>query len=79
MILCPHCQSPDNGVKDSRPAPGNQIRRRRYCDTCKTNFTTYEVVNGSVLTDAQAATALVLVDECQRGLSLIADAIGRPT
>jgi len=42
-LKCPHCQSTDYGVIDSRPS-GNSVWRRRKCNTCQQRFTTYESV-----------------------------------
>ena len=40
---CPFCQAEDTRVIDSRlVASGEQIRRRRECQTCAERFTTYE-------------------------------------
>ena len=40
---CPFCQAEDTRVIDSRlVAGGEQIRRRRECQTCAERFTTYE-------------------------------------
>ena len=44
-MKCPHCQSPDSKVVESRDvASGESIRRRRECEKCGTRFTTYERV-----------------------------------
>ena len=40
---CPYCHAEDTRVIDSRlVASGDQIRRRRECQTCSERFTTYE-------------------------------------
>jgi transcriptional repressor NrdR len=42
-MLCPHCQTIDNAVIDSRLTDNNSaIRRRRECIKCKNRFTTFE-------------------------------------
>ena len=42
---CPFCQNPDSFVKDSRIIQNGEItRRRRYCSSCKSKFTTFEKV-----------------------------------
>ncbi len=42
---CPHCGSADTEVKDSRPATGiPSIRRRRRCTSCRSRFSTYELI-----------------------------------
>ncbi|WP_299977148.1 transcriptional regulator NrdR [uncultured Pseudoteredinibacter sp.] len=41
---CPFCSEEDTKVIDSRlVAEGDQVRRRRECQTCRERFTTYEV------------------------------------
>jgi transcriptional regulator NrdR family protein len=40
-IPCPKCRCPSSTVLDSR-ATGQQTRRRRQCDRCKTRFNTME-------------------------------------
>ena len=49
-MRCPFCGHEDTQVKDSRPTDDNSaIRRRRYCPSCGSRFTTFErVVNGIV-------------------------------
>lgn len=40
---CPFCHKADTYVKDSRDAEqGLVVRRRRYCESCKGRFTTFE-------------------------------------
>lgn len=40
---CPFCSDQDTKVIDSRlVAEGDQVRRRRECQTCKERFTTFE-------------------------------------
>lgn len=41
-MRCPKCKKKTD-VVDSRPAAGNQVRRRRKCPKCSHKFTTYEV------------------------------------
>ena len=44
-MRCPFCGHEDTQVKDSRPTEENAaIRRRRYCDSCGSRFTTFERV-----------------------------------
>lgn len=44
-MKCPYCSQPDTQVKDSRPSDdGLAIRRRRYCASCNSRFTTFERV-----------------------------------
>ncbi|NDF11503.1 MAG: transcriptional repressor NrdR [Proteobacteria bacterium] len=42
---CPFCGFEDTQVKDSRPSEdGAAIRRRRFCTSCESRFTTFERV-----------------------------------
>ena len=42
-MRCPFCVHNDTQVKDSRPTEENAtIRRRRYCPSCGSRFTTFE-------------------------------------
>jgi transcriptional repressor NrdR len=42
-MRCPFCGHDDTQVKDSRPTEDNSaIRRRRYCPSCESRFTTFE-------------------------------------
>ena len=42
-MRCPFCSSDETQVKDSRPTEDNSaIRRRRYCPSCGSRFTTFE-------------------------------------
>lgn len=44
-MKCPYCGFEDTQVKDSRPnEEGDVIRRRRFCPSCDSRFTTYEKV-----------------------------------
>lgn len=46
---CPFCSHSDTRVIDSRLlGDGDQIRRRRECQTCKARFTTYETAELSL-------------------------------
>jgi len=50
-MRCPFCGSDDTQVKDSRPTEDNAtIRRRRYCTSCGSRFTTFERVQLRELT-----------------------------
>jgi transcriptional repressor NrdR len=47
---CPYCKHSDTKVLDSRVADdGNQIRRRRVCQSCEKRFTTVELMQLTVL------------------------------
>lgn len=41
-MKCPHCESEESFVLDSRPS-ANGLRRRRKCTSCAQKFTTYEL------------------------------------
>lgn len=44
-MICPHCNSDNDRVIDSRACDdGRSIRRRRICNHCHKRFTTYERV-----------------------------------
>ena len=48
---CPFCNHDDTQVKDSRPSEdGSSIRRRRFCPSCESRFTTFERVQLRELT-----------------------------
>lgn len=44
-MKCPHCQSPDTKVLDTRTQKGGEsTRRRRECENCQARFTTIETI-----------------------------------
>lgn len=50
-MKCPFCSHADTQVKDSRPSEdGLTIRRRRFCSSCNSRFTTFERVQLRELT-----------------------------
>ena len=50
-MRCPFCGAEESQVKDSRPTDDNSaIRRRRYCPSCGSRFTTFERVQLRELT-----------------------------
>lgn len=50
-MRCPFCGNADTQVKDSRPTEDNaSIRRRRYCASCGSRFTTFERIQLRELT-----------------------------
>jgi len=50
-MRCPFCGSDETQVKDSRPTEDNSaIRRRRYCASCGSRFTTFERIQLRELT-----------------------------
>ncbi len=45
-MRCPYCSNEDTQVKDSRPSEdGSAIRRRRFCSSCGSRFTTFERIH----------------------------------
>ena len=51
IVRCPFCGSVDTQVKDSRPTQDHSaIRRRRFCPSCLSRFTTFERVQLRELT-----------------------------
>lgn len=67
-MKCPHCQSTDYGVTDSRIS-GERIWRRRKCNTCQNRFTTYESVSaqsnaksGNILSELYQKLIVLNVD-----------------
>jgi len=50
-VRCPFCSCVDTQVKDSRPSQDHAaIRRRRFCPSCGSRFTTFEHVQLRELT-----------------------------
>lgn len=50
-MRCPFCGNEDTQVKDSRPSEdGQAIRRRRFCPSCDSRFTTFERIQLRELT-----------------------------
>lgn len=47
-MFCPHCQSTDHRVVDTRSV-GDGIRRRRECHHCGSRFTTYEQIAATLM------------------------------
>ncbi len=47
-MFCPHCQSTDHRVVDTRSV-GDGIRRRRECHYCGNRFTTYEQIAATLM------------------------------
>ncbi len=53
-MRCPFCHAADSRVLDSRQTEdGAVVRRRRVCDNCHRRFTTYERVEGVLLSVAK--------------------------
>lgn len=54
-MKCPFCGHNDTQVKDSRPSEdGLTIRRRRFCPSCNSRFTTFERIQLRELTVLKA-------------------------
>ncbi len=48
-MRCPFCHHDNDGVRDSRVVEdGKAIRRRRFCNSCRRRFTTYERISGTL-------------------------------
>jgi len=62
-MRCPFCGNNDTQVKDSRPSEDNAtIRRRRYCPSCGSRFTTFERVHLRELTVIKSDGSKVAFD-----------------
>jgi transcriptional repressor NrdR len=72
-MRCPFCGHEDTQVKDSRPTDDNSaIRRRRYCPSCGSRFTTFERVQLRELTVVKKNGQRVQFDrdKLQRSISV---------
>ena len=70
-MRCPFCGHGDTQVKDSRPTEDNSaIRRRRYCPSCGSRFTTFERVQLRELTVVKKGGERVLFDREKLARSL---------
>ncbi|MFI5033144.1 MAG: transcriptional regulator NrdR [Reyranellales bacterium] len=72
-MRCPFCGHEDTQVKDSRPTDDNSaIRRRRYCPSCGSRFTTFERVQLRELTVVKKNGQRVAFDrdKLQRSISV---------
>jgi len=48
-MRCPYCHHDNDSVRDSRVVDdGKAIRRRRFCNSCRRRFTTYERIAGTL-------------------------------
>jgi len=48
-MRCPFCHHDNDSVRDSRVVEdGKAIRRRRFCNSCRRRFTTYERISGTL-------------------------------
>ena len=62
-MRCPFCGHGDTQVKDSRPTEDNAaIRRRRFCQSCGSRFTTFERIQLRELTVIKKTGARVPFD-----------------
>lgn len=61
MIVCSECGG-ESSVKDSRPASGT-IRRRRRCDKCGLNWTTFEIDREAILKLRAASRLFTAMEE----------------
>lgn len=62
-MRCPFCGNGDTQVKDSRPTEDNaSIRRRRFCPSCGSRFTTFERVQLRELTVLKKTGTRALFD-----------------
>ncbi len=68
-MWCPHCQSPDLKVVDSRPA-GETTRRRRHCNACNLRFTTFERVEQFICPSCQSPNSRVRIRELSSGVTV---------
>src|SRR6266403_417995 len=70
-MRCPFCGHEDTQVKDSRPTDDNSaIRRRRYCPSCGSRFTTFERVQLRELTVVKKNGQRVQFDRDKLGRSI---------
>jgi transcriptional repressor NrdR len=54
-MRCPFCGHEETAVKDSRPSEdGASIRRRRFCPSCDSRFTTFERIQLREMTVVKA-------------------------
>ena len=67
-MWCPHCQSVELRVIDSRHAD-DATRRRRECGNCGRRFTTYERVERFICPTCGSANSRTLKLEYERGVS----------
>lgn len=70
-MRCPFCGHDDTQVKDSRPTEDNAtIRRRRYCTSCGSRFTTFERVQLRELSVIKSNGDKILFDRDKLSKSL---------
>ena len=71
-MKCPHCQSGESKVTDSRPGKGT-VWRRRECLSCGRRFTTTELVGTStdITIDGKRASKIVIAAEGGEVLAVV--------
>lgn len=78
-MRCPFCGHDDTQVKDSRPTEDNAaIRRRRFCPSCGSRFTTFERVQLRELTVVKNNGQRVLFDRDKLARSIAIAVRKRP-
>ena len=73
-MKCPHCQSAESKVIDSRPSKGN-VWRRRECLSCGRRFTTTEVVGNlaGITIDGKHVSKIVIAADGGEVLAVVTD------
>tara|TARA_B100000686_G_scaffold92827_1_gene99246 strand:+ start:70 stop:531 length:462 start_codon:yes stop_codon:yes gene_type:complete len=78
-MRCPFCSSDETQVKDSRPTEDNSaIRRRRYCASCGSRFTTFERIQLRELTVIKSNNQRVPFDRDKMFRSILISLRKRP-
>jgi transcriptional repressor NrdR len=78
-VQCPSCRHVDTKVIDSRGAhDGAAIRRRRACPECGYRFTTFERVEGAVLTVVKSNGRTEPFDRAKIVAGVLSACKGRP-
>ena len=78
-MRCPFCGNADTQVKDSRPTEDNaSIRRRRFCPSCGSRFTTFERIQLRELTVVKKAGQRVPFDRDKLMRSILIATRKRP-
>ena len=78
-MRCPFCGHDETQVKDSRPTEENAaIRRRRFCASCGSRFTTFERVQLRELTIVKKGGEKVLFDREKLARSILIALRKRP-
>ncbi|MSP20718.1 MAG: transcriptional repressor NrdR [Alphaproteobacteria bacterium] len=78
-MRCPFCGNADTQVKDSRPTEDNaSIRRRRFCPSCGSRFTTFERIQLRELTVVKKTGQRVPFDRDKLMRSILISTRKRP-